>query len=138
MKSLGPPTRAPVPSRPLVSSPSRPPALVPPVEEIPNEHMSQELREVMNRITFYDFVGLGDKTATQFFQEHNESHPYIIRNNIGLYTDAALGWPAPSSSSKEYIECNDNTPLRWQGFSYHTYIKPNARIFIKITIPGGG
>ena len=95
------------------------------------------LQEVMNNITVYDIVDIEDKPATQFFQDHDESHPYIIRNSIGLYTGAALGWRPPSSSGNEFVECADNTVTEWDGVnSYRNYIKRNARRFIKIIVDG--
>ena len=95
------------------------------------------LQEVMNNITVYDIVDIGHKPATQFFQDRDEDHPYIIRNSIGLYTGAALGWSPPSSSGNEFVECADNTVTEWDGVnSYRNYIKRNARRFIKIIVDG--
>ena len=108
------------PSTPLSSSP--PPA--------------PELQQLMNNIKVFDIIMGDDVTATEFFDENNGKQPYIIKNSQGLFTGAALGWPAPSSSGNEYIECSDDTPVVWNGNSYSKYIKPNARKFIKIIISG--
>ena len=105
-------------------------------EEIPNEPISPELQELMNNIKVFDIIMYDDVSATEFFEENNGKQPYIIRNSQGLYTGAALGWPAPSSSGNEFIECADDTPASWNGNSYSRYIKPNARKFIKIIISG--
>jgi hypothetical protein len=95
------------------------------------------LQEVMNNITVYDITEIEDRPATRFFQDHDESHPYIIRNSIGLYTGAAIDWIIGSSSGTEFVECADDTVTEWTGInSYRNYIKPNARRFIKITVSG--
>jgi len=105
-------------------------------EEITNQPISPELQELINNIKVFDIIMYDDVTATEFFEENNGKQPYIIRNGQGLYTGSALGWPAPSSSGNEFIECANDTPVSWNGNSYSRYIKPNARKFIKIIISG--
>ena len=131
---LPPSLPLPPPPPPSLPRPLPPPPPAPAPAPVP---MSPELQEVMNNITVYDIVDIGHKPATQFFQDHDEDHPYIIRNSIGLYTGAALGWDPPSSSGNEFVECADNTVTEWDGVnSYRNYIKRNARRFIKIIVDG--
>ena len=131
---LPPSLPLPPPPPPSLPRPLPPPPPAPAPAPVP---MSPELQEVMNNITVYDIRDIEHKPATQFFQDHDEDHPYIIRNSIGLYTGAALGWRPPSSSGNEFVECADNTVTEWDGVnSYRNYIKRNARRFIKIIVDG--
>jgi hypothetical protein len=75
-------------------------------------------------------------TSYEFLESQADYSPFIIRTGPNLYSGEAILWPAPSENGKEFIECKDDTPLRWQGYSYERYIKQNARTFIKMTING--
>ena len=91
-----------------------------------------ELQELASQISFFDTIQYTNVTALEFLEENSNSSPFIIRTLPNQYFGDAIKFPAPSENGKEFIECNKDTPLDWQGFNYGRYIKENARIFLKI------
>jgi surface protein len=96
----------------------------------------KKMESLLNKIDVFNILLPGDEPAAEFLKDNEMYQPFIVRNSAGLYTGDAIGWPAPSSSGKEFIECKDDTPVSWEGNSYGQYIKPNARTFIKVMISG--
>jgi hypothetical protein len=77
----------------------------------------------------------GEELASTFFEEQEDYNPFIIKGPDGKYSGEAIDWPAPSSSGKDFVECIDEAPSYLQG-SYRKWLKPNGRVFIKLTIGG--
>ena len=94
------------------------------------------LRNLTDNIQVSDIVLGDDVSASQFMEQHSDYNPFIVRNRAGIYTGSAIKWPAPSSSGNEFIECDDNTPSGWLGNSYKRYVKPDAKLFIKMIVSG--
>jgi len=92
-----------------------------------------EIQQVAANIQVVDIVQYDTITGLDFLRVHCKYRPFIYRNSAGIYIGDAILWPAPSSSGKEFIECNDNTPTDWLANSYEQHIKrPVARIFVLI------
>jgi len=92
--------------------------------------------EVDDKISVFNPLMFDEEPASTFFEEQKEYDPFIIRGFNGKYNGEAIGWPASSSSGKMFLECKDNAPVSWQGFTYSKWLKPNGRKFIKMNIAG--
>ena len=102
-------------------------------KNMPCNPIPVELQKIAANIKVEDIVQYDTVTGLEFLIEHCGHRPFIYRNSAGIYTGDAILWPAPSSSGKEFIECDDNTPGGWLGNTYKTHIKkPFARNFLKI------
>ena len=102
-------------------------------KNMPCRPIPVELQEIAANIQVEDIVQYDIITGLEFLTDHCGYRPFIYRNSAGIYTGDAILWPAPSSSGKEFIECDDDTPVGWLANTYKRYIKqPVARNFLKI------
>jgi len=100
---------------------------------------NKTLEELNHIIHVFDMINQDTITAKEFFEYHEEYHPFIIvdkvRENPTTYSINAIDW---DFGNKEFVECVDNAPSSWQGNSYARLIKPGGRRFVKVFLNGAG
>jgi len=99
---------------------------------------TKTLNEINELVQVFNPLLPGYESASVFMEEQHDYEPFIIRTENGNFSGEAIHWPASSSTGKDFVECRDDTPTHWQGYTYGRWIKPNTRQFIKINISGGG
>jgi hypothetical protein len=85
-------------------------------------HGSQRsLEQINNTIRVFDIINQRDKSVHDFYidQEEDGYNPFIIRDPTGSFHGEATNWPY----EREFIECADDTPSAWLGFSYNRHFK---------------
>jgi hypothetical protein len=94
------------------------------------------LNEINQLIQVFNPIDNADQPANVFLEDQSDYQPFIIRISNGQFNGDAIDWPASSSVGKEFVECRDDAPSKWQANNYKKWIKPNARRFIKMYVYG--
>lgn len=113
-------------------------------DTIPYE-LDEQLNSIYKKITIFNPINYEDEDALTFLNENIKAIPFIIKFEDGTdYIGCGMKWP---TSDREFIECTDDAPDKPQG-NYRiaidsegrttSYIKENARIFVKLLGPGAG
>ena len=95
------------------------------------------LDQINEIIQIRDIVLYEDVSVSEFFDNHESKKPFIIKSdNTNTFSGDAILWHSPTGAT-ELIECKDETPSGWLGFSYKDkWIKKNARRFIRVNVSG--
>jgi hypothetical protein len=95
------------------------------------------LEEINKLIRVFDYIEGVDMPVNKYFTENRNKAPYIVVNKISdgyVYSPNGIRL-IPDNT--EFVECDKDTPVDWQGNSYKKFIKqPKARHFIRIYING--
>jgi len=98
---------------------------------------TRSLEEIYDLIQVFDYIGGGDMPVAEYFQENEDKIPYIVVNEKRdgyVYSPNGIRL---IPGNIEFVECEENAPVDWQGNSYKKFIKkPIARHFIRIYING--
>ena len=106
----------------------------------PKTTPNRTLDELGSIILVDDIISQETKTITEFFEDNKDYNPFVlvdkVRENPETYSGNAIDWDI---GNKEFIECLDDAPVKWQGNAYQRYIKPpeaGGRRFIKVFLNG--
>jgi len=102
-------------------------------EPTPKYNPLPALKNIYKRIPVHDHINLEDTNVDHFFDQNNDSKPFIIYSG-NSFSGNSHRWPP---SNKIFVECKDDAPADYQGNTYKNYIKPNGRNIIKMNFNGG-